>query len=345
MEKRRICFISRNYQRTICAGGIARTTIEQVLTDMGAVSIGLPQTRKHNGIYHLLRGFASAMTGMFRMRKDDVLVIQYPIKAYLPLILWMAKKKDVKTVALLIDLNSFREKSLTPEQEIKILNRFDVLLTHNHGMRRWLSEHGCTTPMVDYEIMDYLYGKSEERSAPADRRYSMFYVGNLTRKDNGFLYKLAEMMPENDIYLYGNDFDRELVASLPNIHTMGFVQDTQIIENHKGDFGLSWYGDSIDSAIGKYGEYMNVNNPYKVGLYFRANSPVIAWKKAGRAEFIETEGLGLTVDSLEELPELFARLSPQDYEAMLGRVKVVNDRLASGYYLKDAMRKALEIIG
>lgn len=90
---------------------------------------------------------------------------------------------------------------------------------------------------------------------------------------------------------------------------------------------------------------MNVNNPYKVGLYFRANSPVIAWRKAGRAELIEREGLGITVDSLEELPAILSALSREEYEKMLARVKVVGERLASGHYLREAMARVLEKIG
>lgn len=343
--ERRICYISRNYKSLHCAGGIARTTIEKVLSDMGAVNLGLPQGRSRNGIVHGVRGFASMMLGLSRLRRGDVLVVQYPVKGYLPLIRKVAAAKGVKTVALLIDLDSFREKTLTPEQEIPILNSFDAILTHNVSMRRWLASHGCTSLMVDYEIMDYLYGNSEERHAPADGKYSLYYVGNLTRRNNDYLYKLARLMPDTDIYLYGPDYDREEVAKLPNIHTMGFVQDIDIIERHSGDFGISWYGSSLDSAEGKLGEYMNVNNPYKVGLYFRANSPVIAWRKAGRAELIEREGLGITVDSLEELPAILSALSREEYEKMLARVKVVGERLASGHYLREAMARVLEKIG
>ncbi len=343
--KRRIVYISRNYKRLHCAGGIARSSIEKILSEMGAVNLGLSPTFVRNGIYHGVRNFAGMMKALAGMRKGDVLVVQYPLKIYVPLILRMAKKKGIETVALLIDLDSFREKQLTPAEEVALLNKFDVVLTHNVGMRKWLEEHGCISKLIDYEIMDYLHGESTPLlEAPENRNYSLYYVGNLTREDNGFLYELASLMPETDIYLYGPDYDRELCARLPNIHTPGFVQDTEIIERHSGDFGLSWYGSSLDDAIGKLGEYMNVNNPYKVGLYLRANTPVIVWKRAGRAEFIEREGIGIAVDSLRELPGIFASLPKEGYEAMVGRVEKVNRRLASGFYLRDAMRKVMEYL-
>lgn len=207
----------------------------------------------------------------------------------------------IRVIALLIDLSSFRNKKLTPEEEVALLNRFDVVLTHNVGMRRYLTAHGCTAKLIDYEIMDYPHGESGPHPAPEEGNYSLYYVGNLTREANDYLYELARLMPDTDFYIYGPDYDRALCAQLPNIHTPGFVQDTQIMKRHAGDFGLSWYGSSLDDAVGRLGEYMQVNNPYKAGLYFRANTPVIVWKKAGRAEFIERERIGLVVDSLREL--------------------------------------------
>lgn len=338
----RICYISRNYKTLKSAGGIARTSIETILDGMGAVNLGLPQRRSRNSLVHGAHGFISMMRGLSRLRRGDVLVVQYPVKAYLPLILKVAKAKGAHVVALLIDIDSFREKSLTPEQEIKLLNRFDVVLTHNSGMRRWMTGHGITAPMVDYEIMDYLHGESEDYRHVEGKPFSLYYVGGLA--ENRFIYDLARIMPGHDIYAYSPVWDHELAASLPNFHPMGFVQDIEIIEKHSGDFGLSWYGESLDTGVGKYGEYMYVNNPYKVGLYLRCNTPVIAWKHAGRAEVIERDGLGITVGTLHDLPAALDRMTDEDYLDMQKRVREVNGRLATGWYLRKAMDEALRII-
>ena len=117
------------------------------------------------------------------------------------------------------------------------------------------------------------------------------------------------------------------------------------MRRHKGDFGISWYGSSLCAAVGPIGEYMEYNNPHKVGLYLRGNSPVIVWKKAGRARFIGQEGIGLAVDALTELPGRLAALTPQEYAAMVENVRRVNRRLAEGYYLQKAMREAFGYLG
>lgn len=115
-------------------------------------------------------------------------------------------------------------------------------------------------------------------------------------------------MPNRDIYLYGHSADTELLAKNPNLHLMGMAKDTDLMSHHYGDFGISWYGNNIDTGTGKYGEYMNVNNPHKVSLYMRCNSPVVAGSKAGRADFIRDENLGITVDSLDELDKCLCNL-------------------------------------
>ncbi len=151
---KRFVFISRNYKHPGCGGGRARTDIEMVMERMGYENIGLRRTTSGNGIVHSLRNLWSTLHAIGKMRKGDVVVIQYQMKMY-GRICRAAHRRGAKVICLIHDLDSWRDKKLTPEQEMPLLNMADVLLTHNHAMRRWLTEHGCTTPMVDYEIMDY----------------------------------------------------------------------------------------------------------------------------------------------------------------------------------------------
>ena len=309
---RKCLFISRNYKHPHCGGGIARTDIETVMERLGFENIGLRRTFSHNGIVHGVRNTIGVFRAISRLRRGDVVVVQYQMKRYT----WfcrMARRRGVKVICLIHDLDSFREKKLRPEQEIPLLNMADVILTHNAAMRRWLTDHGCTAPMVGYTIMD-------------------------------FLYQLAEVMPGRDIYLYGSELNREKAGALPNLHYMGEVADTEIIARHSGDFGLSWYGLSLDEGIGKVGEYMAYNNPHKVGLYLRCNAPVVVWKRAGRAEFIEREQIGIAVDSLRDLDKALDAVDSTRYAEMTANVARINARLKAGHYLETALSQALRLI-
>lgn len=338
-------FISRNYKHPYCGGVIAKTDIELTLERLGFTNIGLKRSFSGNNIVNAIRSCLSAVIGATRLKQGDILLLQYPMSHYYRFICRIAKWKKAKIITLIHDLRAFRNKSITAEVENVHLSDSAVLLTHNHKMREWLSSHGCTLPMVDYEIMDYLHGESGKPKIKTDRNYSIYYVGNLSSATNGFIYELAELMPETDIYLYGLNPDMEKIDSIPNLHFLGFRADVDIIAEHKGDFGLSWYGSSIDMGVGNVGEYMEYNNPHKVSLYLRCNTPVVAWKNAGRAEFIEKEGVGICVESLRELKSMFEEISPDDYKLLTGNVEHINNRLKEGCYLEEALEKALEIIG
>lgn len=341
---KRFVFISRNYKHPGCGGGRARTDIENIMQSMGFENIGLRRTLSHNGIVHSLRNTYGTLRAIHRLRKDDVVVVQYQMKMYARLCR-VAHRRGAKVICLIHDLDSWRDKKLTPEQEIPLLNMADVLLTHNHAMRKWLTDHGCTTPMVDYEIMDYLPGVSPSAHPyPSDGRFSLFFVGNLSPKLNDWIYQLAEAMPHRKIYLYGSEYDESRGSRLPNLRMRGEQPDTEIIASHKGDFGISWYGVSLDEGIGKVGEYMAINNPHKVGLYLRCNAPVVVWSKAGRAELLLKEGVAIAVDSLRNLDAALSAVTPDDYARMTVNVARMNKDLKAGRFLRRALRQAIDII-
>ena len=107
-------------------------------------------------------------------------------------------------------------------------------------------------------------------------------------------------------------------------------------------FGLVWDGSSIEKCDGNTGEYLKYNNPHKLSLYLVSGIPVVIWKEAAEAKFVEEYGLGITVNSLAELGEKFASLSEEEYFEMVKRVAVVSKHLKSGYYLTQAIKEIEE---
>lgn len=337
-------FISRNYKHLDNGGGIAKSDIDITLENLGYQNIGLRRSFYHNNLVHGIRNFIGLQKAMMSIHRNDAIVLQYPMKIGFDRICKKAHQRGAKIICLIHDLSSFRNKSLTPHEEIMRLNATDVLLTHNHMMRQWLSEHGCKVKMIDYEIMDYLHGESGEPHEPVAGNYSLFYVGNVSFKTHPYLRKLAEIMPDRDIYIYGHHPDTEEISKYNNLHYMGIVSDRQIIKSHMGDFGLSWYGESLDDGVGRIGEYMSYNNPHKISLDLRCNAPVIVWSKAGRAEFIEKEHLGLTVNSLATLDEKLKKIDYKEYRHLTDNVRNINAKLKSGFYLDQALRQAIDYL-
>ena len=114
-----------------------------------------------------------------------------------------------------------------------------------------------------------------------------------------------------------------------------------MISSVRGDFGLVWDGDSYSTCIGNYGEYLQYNNPHKVSLYVRCHLPLIIWEKAALASFVKEEGIGICINSLEELDDVLSMLSSSDYQKMKENVGRISSRLSEGYYFRQALSDAI----
>ena len=131
--------------------------------------------------------------------------------------------------------------------------------------------------------------------------------------------------------LYGVHLNEDILAS--NITYHGAFPPDEINNQLYSGFGLVWDGSSIEKCDGNTGEYLKYNNPHKLSLYLVSGIPVVIWKEAAEAKFVEEHGLGITVNSLDELGEKFASLSEEEYFEMVKNVAVVSNRLKNGYYL------------
>lgn len=109
-------------------------------------------------------------------------------------------------------------------------------------------------------------------------------------------------------------------------------------------FGLIWDGNSIESCTGVIGNYLKYNNPHKCSLYLASGIPVIIWKEAALANFIEKHNVGILVESLEEIPEKIQNLSEKEYIQMKNNAEKLSVKLKNGYFLKKAIQAAEKLL-
>lgn len=105
-------------------------------------------------------------------------------------------------------------------------------------------------------------------------------------------------------YLYGPNYGLE---ESDNITYGGVLSPEQVPEVLTKGFGLIWDGNTIETCKGGTGEYLRYNNPHKLSLYLSSGLPVIIWKDAAEAKFVCENGVGYTIDSLREIPELMEK--------------------------------------
>ena len=287
------------------------------------------------------------------LQKGDTLFIQLPVVNnyfFMQSIMKNLRRRGVEIIALVHDLETLRmvrdaavskrQKIRMRIEEICVLRQCSRLIVHNDKMRDFLMQLGIQVPMTSLGIFDYLVSPSpngetiedlmEKRAA--ERCDSVIVAGNLDPQKAGYVYHIPETIPAD---LFGVHYQK---TDQKNLRYHGsFPADTLPYEL-SGGFGLIWDGPQPDTCAGPYGESLRFNNPHKTSLYLAAGFPVIIWKQAALAEFVQEKGVGLVVESLDEIPQLIHRLEDQDYHKIHQNIQEVSKQIRGGAYLRAALR-------
>lgn len=323
------------------AGNKAKTDNEETLQEMGAVNLGLPRTEYNNKVGKFFLDLLGIMRYCLSVRRNDVVVLQYPVKKYFSFICHVAHLRGAQTVALIHDLGSMRRKKLTVKHEIERLMNADAVIASNDAMKGWLSDNGFTKPLGSLGLFDYRSRNCRTTEAPAHPRPVMIYAGALNTRKNSFLLKVADTISSYDLHIYGNREGLPGLEDSDHVKVYDFMAAEDFIDHVDGDFGLVWDGDSLDTCSGNFGEYLRWNSPHKVSFCLRAGLPVIVWSKAAVAPIIQKEGIGLCIDSLSELNTLLGSITPEQMKQMRENVRRVSDRLRSGQFFREAVQGVL----
>ncbi|KRL07268.1 sugar transferase [Liquorilactobacillus hordei] len=247
------------------------------------------------------------------------------------------KRKDGAQVFLLLhDVESLRLHRDEPEyiaEEIAFFNKSDGIIAHNEEMVKWLKQEGVVKPIVSLGIFDY----DNPQSMVEHNKYegTVCFAGNLGKSE--FLKKIDSEVP---FYLYGPN----QAANYPeNINYLGSYSPEELPKYLKQSFGLIWDGDSLTECNGIFGEYLRYNNPHKASLYLSSGLPVIIWKQAALASFVEQNGLGISINSLTELDKVMSNMAEEKYQEMCKNVRAIGQKIRKGYYIETAVQKLLEM--
>lgn len=314
-------------KETFNATGKAKGDIITILDNMGIQNLYHPSS-------HRMIRIAQQWLAINRLQKDKnpTLIIQYPavVDAFIKRV-----SKGSRLIAIIHDLQSIRgTKSI--KDEIEILNTFDVLISHNKAMTRYLKDNGCNSDIIELTAFDYL--NDDVKTVPTNyQRKVVSFAGNLNKST--FVKRLAKVS-DVDFKLYGMI---DNVATLHGVEYAGVLPSDEIVNELDGEFGLIWDGESVETCSGTLGNYLRFNNPHKMSLYLAAGKPVITWKSSAVAPFISENGLGIVVESLLDLSVILNRLSETQYNEMKMNVDKIRQKLIHGEYTKAAVKRALKM--
>lgn len=271
-------------------------------------------------------------------KKSTIIILQYPpdpnTKAYQQFIEKMRGNK----VVIVHDLNGLRFKDKNREnQDITFLKQCAMVISQNKKMSEYLKKKGINEKkLINLDVFDYLLSNTTKNNMVKD--YDVCFAGNLAKST--FFQTNTKELAGLRISLFGAGYDGKQATN--TIEYCGKFKAEEIHLHLNGRFGLVWDGSSIDTCDGDYGEYLRYNTPHKMSLYLAAGIPIIAWKDSAIAPFIGENGLGITVDSLRELPNLLETIEEEDYQSMLNQVDIWREKLIHGKIFENALRQAIQ---
>lgn len=287
----------------------------------------------------------------FRVKRGDTVFFQHPMYAnrlITPMVHWIRRMKKCRFVALIHDLESLRKgiggvvnynQDREEYSDSVMLNAFDQVICHNASMRAYMLEHGFSDEkLINLDIFDYLCDDNGCKPQLTDGA-EIAVAGNLAPTKSGYVYDMD--LSNVRLNLYGINFDEAAFHGKQNVCYHGAFHPDELPGKLKGNFGLVWDGPVSSTCAGNTGEYLKYNNPHKTSLYLAANLPVIIWSQAALAGFVTENGLGITVDALDQIDAAVRRLSPRDYEQMSANARQMGEKLRSGYFFRTAAQRAL----
>lgn len=330
------------------AGSKAVEDCETILREIGFIRI-----RAYSSFFKikLMRKLVKGLQllRLFFLPIGSVLVIEHPIyikNRYLKDLKKLKEIRKIKLIFIIHDIESFR-KLLKNEEKYKEKDDFmisiaDIIIAHNPKMIKMINQvYGFPmNKMVSLDIFDYLLNtKVDSNKNKKGKDLGIMIVGNLNPQKVGYLYSSNFNNNISKFNLFGPEFDEK---KLVNGNYFGQYSPDEIIEKLEGSFGLVWDGNSANTCDGNIGKYLKINNPHKTSMYIAAKYPIIIWEEAALADFVISNGIGITIKNLWEIPEKIEKITENEYNIMLDNVSRLSDKITSGYFLKKALGTAVE---
>lgn len=315
-------------------GGVGYSDAEKIAEEMGFRPFQLTAS----GRFVRIRRFWQAWRISRRLVAGDILFVVYPVYGRMDQwLLKRAKQKGIRLIALVADIDGLKdEDARLLAQDIQLLRLFDAYVVHSTAMEKWVLTHIKKAPVAQLEFFDFLAPVST-----AERRLSnqVVFAGNLSK--SGFLTQLRNPgLVSLHFRLYGVGVEKNWLQP-GRVDWEGQFAPAELPQHLQGSFGLVWDGDSPKGAEGALGRYMQYISHHKLSLYILAGMPLIVSAEAASAGLVEKYGIGLVVDSLEELPAQIKKLSEESFSVMRKNMEPLARRISSGQNLRRALEQLL----
>lgn len=91
---------------------------------------------------------------------------------------------------------------------------------------------------------------------------------------------------------------------------------------------------------GTAGTYTKIIYPHKISAYLVAKIPLIVWSKSAAANWIQKNGLGFAVDSLDQVAPILEKMTEETYHDYQHNLIGMSNLIREGIFEKNAALRA-----
>lgn len=313
------------------AASAAMHSVAEVAVSMGAKELGMYVYPVHTDDDKCLN---SRLDGILApVYHNDVVIMQYPTwngKRYEEL--FVAKLRAYKGMKLIIFVHDVEHLLFNGTEEslleaIAFFDKADALILSSEKLHEFLKEHGlkCNRVFIQ-EVWDFCTRLSW---VPGKFNRVLHFTG---KKDRFPFIGSWNMKTCLETYGYDN-----IKAENCNTNNNPYMDDNQQLITalgNKGGFGLIW-ADEYQSNYYKY------NQPFKIAIYLAAGLPVLVQRGTHVAEFVQKNGVGIVIDSLEEADDIVQNIEESAYWELVENVKRQQFPITNGHYTRKVLTEAI----
>ncbi len=267
----------------------------------------------------LLGGYVESLLKAIdsKCHENDFLLMDFPFaikfQGYSKIVSYAFSKK-VKVVFFVHDLDGIRfQNPLMNLSDSSCLDMAYCLITPSKSMDMILRNQlhvSKKVKMVNHDYWDY---HLTDTTVNQHRDALICFAGNLSK--SSFLRSVPDELVLQGFNCYGKGFAQDYKGQFK-----GEYDPETLVSVLDGKFGLVWDGKSEKTCSGSIGKYLRINASHKFGLYMASAKPVIVWREGSINDFVLSNKIGISVNSLDEIPELLSRIDIFSYRTMVSNV-------------------------
>lgn len=325
-------FVSEIYPNSHFTAGALREDIETVLLQNRFQKIRLSTGP---GFLSKLKVYTNFYSIIKKMDPPGLVFFHFPLRSrVIRTFFRLIKKKGFKTIAYVHDFEGLRDSNKTIlQKETKQLSHFDIAIAQNEAMRELISQDSGVRHIATLEMYDYLGTAFKPRERKLSTHVS--FAGNLSKAP--FIYQL-HILTSLQFSVYGVGAEK---IEGSNVSYKGAIDPRVLPGEIEGSFGLVWDGDSIEKCRGT-GNYLRYNIPHKLALYIISGLPPIVWTESATARWVKEKGIGIAVNSLQEIRSVIDNLTETAYQQFQKNMIELREKMVSGIFLQNAINKCLD---